>query len=145
MTGSHIFQRQCMPDGYLDRKIGEIIAAYVYDLELTENHDDFSKAKSSDGRSVQVRTTRAHASRDTVALKHTCEQLLVVQLWGREVIEVYNGPLEPMWAAAKRLQKDGSRRISMGRLRGHNRFRVLTHETIQEKRAWRLHEGDGQR
>ena len=132
-----LFQRHLMPNGYLDQKIGEIIAAYVYDLELTRNHNDFSEAKSSDGRKVQVRSTRAQASRETVPLKDACEHLLVVQLWGREVIEVYNGPLGPIWAAARRVQKDGSRRISMGRLRGHNQYGFLVEQKLEQRRTWK--------
>ena len=57
---SFLFQRSpLMPEGYLDQKIGEVLVAYVYDLELTQNQSDFSEAKSSDGRRVQVRTTRS--------------------------------------------------------------------------------------
>ena len=133
-----LFQCHLSPHGYLDQKIGEIIAAYIYDLELTANHDDFSEAKTTDGRRVQLRSTRAQASRDTVPLKNVGEHLLVVQLWGEEVIEVYNGPLERIWMAAKRVQKDGTRRISMGRLRGHNKYGPLDEQKIQPKRAWKL-------
>jgi hypothetical protein len=133
-----LFQRHLMQDGYLDRKIGEIIAAYVYDLELTEYHADFSEGKTTDGRTVQVRTTRAYKSRETVAVEHVGEHLVVVQLWGREVIEVYNGPLEPIWEWARRVQQDGRRRISMGRLRGQNEYRVPAEQKIQAKRAWKL-------
>ena len=133
-----LFQRHLSPHGYLDQKIGEIIAAYIYDLELTANHNDFSEAKSSDGRTVQVRCTRAQASRETVPLKDVGEHLLVLQLWGHEVIEIYNGPLEPIWAAARRVQKDGKRRISMGRLRGYNKYGLLDEQKIRPKRAWKL-------
>jgi hypothetical protein len=131
-----LFQRHLMPDGYLDQKIGEVIAAYVYDLDLTENHADFSEAKSSDGRTVQVRSTRAHKT--TVALEQIGEHLIVVQLCGQEVIEVYNGPLEPVWERAGRVQQDGRRRISMGRLRGQNEYRVPSEQKIQPKRGWKL-------
>lgn len=140
-----LFQRRLEPGGYLDQKIGEVLAAYVYDLDLIRNRSDDSEAKSSDGRSVQVRTTRAQASRKTVALRNACDHLLVVQLLGPELIEVYNGPLEPIWAAARRVQKDGTRRISMGRLRGRNKYNVPMWEKIEQKRAWQPDEGDEQR
>lgn len=133
-----LFQRHLSPPGYLDQKIGEIIAAYVYDLELTANHDDFSEAKATDGRSVQVRSIRAQASRETVPLKNVAEHLLVVQLWDQEVIEVYNGPLDPIWAVARQVRKDGTRRISMRRLRGQNEYRVPAELKIQPKREWKL-------
>jgi hypothetical protein len=135
---SFLFQRPLMPEGYLDQKIGEVLAAFVYDLELIRNHHDYSEAKSSDGRRIQVRTTRARASRDTVALQSDCEHLLVVQLWGHELIEVYNGPLESILGSARRVQKDGTRRISMGRLRGHNRFNVPADQKLERKRTWRF-------
>ena len=135
---SFLFERPLVPSGYLDRKIGEVLAAFVYDLELTRSHSDFSEAKSNDGRSVQVRSTRAHASRETVPLKNVGEHLLVIQLWGRELIEVYNGPLESIWELARRVQKDGTRRISMGRLRGHNKYGLIAEQKIEPKRAWKV-------
>jgi hypothetical protein len=133
-----LFQRQLSPHGYLDQKIGEIIAAYIYDLELTANHEDFSEAKTTDGRRVQVHSTRAQASRETVPLKDIGEHLLVLQLWGQEVIEVYNGPLDPIWAAARQVRKDGTRRISMRRLRGRNKYGLTAEQKIEPKRAWKF-------
>jgi hypothetical protein len=135
---SFLFERPLMPEGYLDQKIGEVIAAFVYDLELTRTHSDYSEAKAGDGRSVQVRTTRAIASRKSVVLQPACEHLLVVQLWDHELIEVYNGPLGSISAAAQPVQKDGTRRISMGRLRGHNKYVVPAEQKLERRRTWKV-------
>lgn len=135
---SFLFRDSLMPSGYLDARIGEIVAAYIYDLELTRTHLDFSEATSSDGRTVQVRSTRAHKSRETVALEHVGEHLVVVQLWGREVVELYNGPLEPIWERARRVQQDGKRRISVGRLRGSNKYGPFSTKKLEAKRTWKF-------
>ena len=86
---SFLFQWRYSLEGHLDQKLGEVVAAYVYDLELTLDCFEFSEARASDGRSVQVRTTRSR--RGIVSLTQTCEHLLVVRLWGRKVVESTTG------------------------------------------------------
>lgn len=63
-------------DGHLISSIGEVIAAYHYNLDLlpssTEQHD----AKAPDGRMVQIKATQG---RHHIALRSEPEHLIV--LW----------------------------------------------------------------
>ena len=136
---SFLFRRSLIPEGEMGDRLGEIVAAYVYDLDLNQEDEECAEAKTSDGRCVQVQTTRA-SGRGTVALRHTFEHLLVVRLTGRQLIEVYNGPLEPIWAVAKRIQRDGTRRVSMSRLHWHNDHVVPPEEKLPRIRSWKSDE-----
>ncbi len=106
-------------DGVLVGSIGEVIAAYAYDLDpfcfSSECHD----AKAKDGRMVQVKLT---CGTKGVALRSVPEHLIVLQLHGRkQFIEVYNGPGAPAWGKAGTMQKNGQRPISLSSLRELNR------------------------
>jgi hypothetical protein len=121
-----------MPEGSLDHDIGKTVVAYVYDLEF---NGPYGAARSSDGRTVQVKTTRSRTG--TIAIKEGAEQLLVIQLWGREVGELYNGPTLPIWEIAGKPQKDGERRVSRGCLSRLNR-KVPPEQKVEPKRTWKF-------
>jgi hypothetical protein len=102
--------RKFTPDGHMVGSIGEVMARYVYDVELlppsTKEHD----ARASDGRLVQVKTTQV----DRIPLSHEPRHLLVLQLGpdGR-VAEVYNGPGARPWSEAGKEQRNGQKPISL--------------------------------
>ncbi|MGD1095881.1 MAG: hypothetical protein ABSB35_28300 [Bryobacteraceae bacterium] len=111
-----VFERPFPPDGHMVGSIGEVIAAFIYDLELlpwgSESHD----AKSKDGRNVQVKLT---SGKRMVSVYGEPDHLIVLQLvWRTEVVEVYNGPAAIAWAIAGKPQKNGQRSISLQWLRG---------------------------
>jgi hypothetical protein len=110
-----LFSRPFTPDGHMVGSIGEVIGAYIYDLELlscsSENHD----AKAKDGRNVQIKLTSGTTS---VGAYGEPDHLIVLQLLGRrDFVEVYNGPGALAWAIAGMPQKNGQRPISLQRLR----------------------------
>ena len=111
-----LFSRPFTPDGHMVGSIGEVVAAFVYDLELhcgvSECHDGIAR----DGRKVQVKLTGGNRS---VGIYGEPEHLIVLQLAGRvEFVEVYNGPGALAWEHAGKLQKNGQRPISLHRLWG---------------------------
>lgn len=104
-------------DGHLVGSIGEVIAAYMFDLELnpasTIAHDAICPA----GRRVEIKFTQGR----TVAIRHQPDHLLVLQrapgsLDGNTVRVVYNGPGELPWLSAGAKQSNGQRPISLARL-----------------------------
>jgi hypothetical protein len=100
-------------DGHLVGSVGEVVAAYMFDLDLnpasTLGHD----ARSRDGREVEIKLTQG----DAVALRHEPEHLLVLQRQaGGPVRVVYNGPGAPVWQQAGRRQSNGQRRIGLAKL-----------------------------
>ena len=81
--------RRFTPDGHLVGSIGEVLAAYVYDIELfpasTESHD----GKAKDGRLVQIKATQGAI----VAMRSEPQHLVVLKLHRDGTAEeIYNGP-----------------------------------------------------
>lgn len=110
----HFPGRKFTPDGHLVGSLGEVLAAYYYDLELfaasTERHD----ARSRDGRRVQVKATQGKS----VALRSEPEHLLVLALQNDGTVdEVYNGPGALAWARIGAPQKNGQFALYVGTLR----------------------------
>ena len=57
-------------------------------------------------------------SRASVSLYATCPRLVVLQVINPEEAEiVYDGPGEPAWTAAGKLQKNGQRTIRLSKLK----------------------------
>jgi hypothetical protein len=110
----HFPGRKFTPDGHLVGSLGEVLAAYYYDLELlvasTERHDACSK----DGRLVQVKATQAKS----VALRSEPQHLLVLSLLRDGTVdEVYNGPGDLAWARIGPAQRNGQYPLSLSTLR----------------------------
>jgi hypothetical protein len=100
-------------DGHLVGSIGEVVAAYIFDLDLnpasTLGHD----AKSSDGRNVEIKLTQGSG----VAIRHEPEHLIVMHRpKGGPIRIVFNGPGYIGWRAAGKTQKNGQRPVSLSRL-----------------------------
>lgn len=100
-------------DGHLVGSVGEVVAAYMFDLDLnpasTLGHD----ARAPDGRNVEIKLTQG----TTVAFRHEPEHALILHRpKGGPVRVVYNGPGELIWAAAGAMQKNGQRPITISKL-----------------------------
>ncbi|MCX5971857.1 MAG: hypothetical protein NTV14_10230 [Coprothermobacterota bacterium] len=114
-------------DGHLVGSLGEVVAAYRYNLVLfaasTRTHD----AQAPDGRGVQIKVTQGKYA----GLRAKPEHLLVLHISEQgEFFEVFNGPGSLAWAAAGKMQKNGQRQISLARLRDLMRD-VLPEQTIK--------------
>lgn len=117
-------------DGHLVGSIGEVVAAYMFDLDLnpasTQGHD----ARSRDGRGVEIKLTQG----SSVAIRHEPEHLIVLHRpKGGPIRVVFNGPGRIAWQAAGAMQKNGQRPISLARLSALAR-EVPVHERLHEVR-----------
>lgn len=106
--------RPFTPDGHLVGSIGEVVAAFAYELDLGAPSIKAHDATTLDGRSVQVKLTQGKR----VALSYDCEVLLVLQLEPEgEFREVYNGPGSVVWNEIRDKADEGrQRQISLKRL-----------------------------
>lgn len=100
-------------DGHLVGSVGEVVAAYMFDLDLnaasTQGHDAVSK----DGRKVEIKLTQGKG----VAIRHEPEHLIVLHRpKGGPMRLIYNGPGDLAWHAAGKMQKNGQRPISRSKL-----------------------------
>lgn len=112
-------------DGHLVGSIGEVVAAYMFDLDLnpasTLGHD----ARSHDGHNVEIKLTQGRG----VAIRHEPEHLIVLHRpIGGPIRVVFNGPGAIAWSAAGKMQKNGQRPIALSRLS------LLSHQVAEADR-----------
>ena len=102
-------------DGHLVGSIGEVFAAYSYDLELLPSSAERHDARTRDGREVQIKATQGMR---TVALRSCPDYLIVLRISGEtgDIAEVYNGPGMPVWDACGKVVSNGTRPISLRKL-----------------------------
>ena len=106
--------RKFTPDGHLVGSIGEAIAAKALNLTLYPASRPGHDARDENGRDVQIKMTAGNS----VSLYATCDRLVVLKV-NPEQLEaeiVYDGPGEPAWAAAGKMQKNGQRVIGLKKL-----------------------------
>ena len=100
-------------DGHLVGSVGEVVAAYIFDLDLntasTMGHD----AKSKCGKNVEIKLTQGRG----VAIRHEPEHLIALHRpKGGPVLVVFNGPGSIAWNNVGKIQSNGQRTISIFRL-----------------------------
>jgi hypothetical protein len=100
-------------DGHLVGSIGEVIAAYMFDLTLVTASTQAHDALTRDGRRVEIKLTQG----DSTGIRHPPEHLIVLHRpKGGPVRVSYNGPGLPAWEQAGKLQSNGQRTISLRKL-----------------------------
>lgn len=109
----YFFGRHFTPDGHMVGSIGEVLAAYHYDLDLytasVETHDAISK----DGKQVQIKATQSR----NVGIRSEPEHLIVLALHkDGSNTEIYNGPGSLAWNNSGKPQKNGQRTITISKL-----------------------------
>lgn len=108
-----MFGRHFTPDGHMVGSIGEVLAAYHYNLELLPASAERHDAVTKDGIYVQIKATQAR----TIGLRSKPEHLIVLHLQKDGTnIEIFNGPGELAWEHAGKLQKNGQRSIGVAKL-----------------------------
>lgn len=89
-------------DGHLVGSLAEVIASYVYDLELLPSSYQCHDGRCpKTGTNVQIKGTQ----RNRVAMYGEADHLIVLQLGIGRADEIYNGPGAAPWAAAGPMAK----------------------------------------
>lgn len=106
--------RRFTPDGHLIGSIGEVIAAFRYNLKLLPHSAKGHDALAPSGMLVEIKATQGKS----VALRDEPHHLIVLHLSKMgDASEIYNGPGSPVWVSAGGLQRNGQRSISITKLR----------------------------
>lgn len=109
-------ERKFTPDGIMVGSIGEVLAAYHYDLELLSTGSAKHDARSHQGCHVQIKTTQ----RDSIDIREMPDNLLVLKLDpDGKCIECYNGPGQLVWdkiVCGRPVPKAGFYSMSLARL-----------------------------
>ncbi|MEX0827865.1 MAG: hypothetical protein WD005_02830 [Haliea sp.] len=110
--------RKFTPDWHLVGSIGEVIAAYMFDLSLFSNSYAGHDAESQDGTLVQIKFTQGNRA---AAIRSEPVHLIVLRLTHERDVEiVYNGPGSQPWNTAGKRQSNGQRCMNLSRLRKLN-------------------------
>jgi Family of unknown function (DUF6998) len=92
---------------------GEVVAAEALGLTLYAGSHPGHDAYDANG-DVQIKMTRGAS----ISLYATCTRLVVLKVETPEEAEIiYDGPGDPAWAAAGKLQKNGQRTIRLSKLK----------------------------
>jgi hypothetical protein len=104
--------RRFTPDGHLVGSIGEVVAAEALGLTLHPASHPAHDAFDEKGN-VQIKMTAGKS----VSLYATCERLVVLRVVSpTEAKIVYDGPGEPVWSMAGKMQKNGQRTVRLAKL-----------------------------
>ena len=106
--------RRFTPDGHLVGSIGEVVAAYAFNLTLLPASNAIHDAKASDGTLVQIKLTGGSSG---VSIYSEPEHLLVLQLNNKKFTTVYNGRGSVAWQNCRPEAKNGQRSIALSTLR----------------------------
>jgi len=103
-------------DGHLVGSIGEVIAAYHYELELLTSSSERHDAITKDGQLIQIKATQGFHH---ISLRSEPEYLIVLWINGKtgEVKEIYNGPGARIWEVCYKLSSNGTHSIALSRLK----------------------------
>ena len=103
-------------DGHLVGSIGEVLAAYTYGLQLLPSSAKQHDAIAPDGRRVQIKATQGARH---VALRSAPDYLIVLLINSStgDYCELYNGPGLTVWEACGEMSSNGTRPISLPKLR----------------------------
>ncbi|MCI4680027.1 hypothetical protein K9U39_14300 [Rhodoblastus acidophilus] len=111
-------RRKFTPDGHLVGSIGEVIAAYMFDLDLLRGSNKGHDAIAQDGRKIEVKLTQGAR----VAIRHEPDHLIVLQrLKDGPVTVVFNGPGNVAWERCGNKGDNGQRSIPLSTLRALDR------------------------
>lgn len=109
--------RHFTPDGHLVGSIGEVAAAYIFDLDLHPASTKSCDGVAPDGRTVEVKATQGSVVSLTADPTPMPDVLVVMRLHKDGSVDVvYNGPAQRVWSEAGPAQKTGQCRIGFGRL-----------------------------
>ena len=99
--------------GVVVGSIGEVVAAYIFDLELeAASNKGFDAKARCDRREVEIKFTQSKS----VGIRYDVEHLIVMQkLRGQRLRVVYNGRGASVWGSGK-TASNGQKQISIAAL-----------------------------
>jgi hypothetical protein len=104
-------------DGHLLGSIGEVLAAFAFDLRLDPPSKKGHDARTKDGKRVQIKLTAVDSS---ISLNDEPDFLIALQLSDERLDDVYNGPGAIVWKNCGKRQKNNQCSITLRKLRRLN-------------------------
>ena len=118
-------------DGHLVGSIGEVVAAYMFNLRLNNASTMGHDALTTDAKKVEIKFTQGKS----ISIRHEPDFLIAMQRPKSGSLKVvYNGPGAPVWNAAGKMQKNGARPIGVTKLY-HLNSAVRDRDRIEQLRS----------
>jgi len=115
--------RPFTPDGHLVGSIGEVVARYIYGLDLEECSTPQIDARK-DGKSVQIKLTgkngRSYGISWSSQMQGAPDLLICMKLTEEGFVEIYNGPFPVNLLQAKADSRNGQIQLPLSALRDLN-------------------------
>jgi hypothetical protein len=117
--------RPFTPDGHLVGSIGEVVAEYVYGVQLERCSTPQIDAFTKDGRSVQIKLTGAHGKYfgfrwSSKLASEPADCLIALKLTATGFEEIYNGPFPVELLRGRRDSSNGQLSVAVSKLRELN-------------------------
>jgi hypothetical protein len=104
-------------DGHLVGSVGDVVASYMFDLNLNVASTKGYDALCLVGRHVEIKLTQGKS----VAIRHEPKLLLVLsRAKGAPIEIIYSGPDDIVWNASGKMQKNGQRSTGLTKLAALN-------------------------
>ncbi len=133
--------RPFTPDGHLVGSIGEVVAEYIYDLELSPSSTAQVDGHTASGRSVQIKLTGANGTSyafrwSSKASPPAAEILIAMQLTQAGFVEIYNGPFPRALLEGRKDTSNGQLKITLSSLRAMNPKLLPHRHTFESINRW---------
>jgi hypothetical protein len=132
----YLFQRPFTPDGHLVGSIGEVVAKYIYGLELEVCSMPQIDAKTEDGRTVQIKLTsrESYGFRWSKSMKTEAAEILIALRMNEEtgIEEVYNGDFPRHLLEERPDSRNGQLSIAASKLRERNKSLLPERRSLAE-------------
>jgi hypothetical protein len=117
--------RPFTPDGHLVGSIGEVVAEYVYELNLAPPSTPGVDAYTLDGQSVQIKLTGEKGTSFGIRWSNSrrtpsAHLLLCLQLTSHGFQEIYNGPFPVQLLEGRKDSSNGQLALSISKLKANN-------------------------
>jgi hypothetical protein len=93
--------------------MGEVLASFVFGLDLERPSKEGHDARTKDGKRAQIKLTAVNSG---IALYSEPDFLIVLQLTDEGIETVYNGPGEIVWKNCGKRQKNDQCHIGLSKL-----------------------------
>lgn len=128
--------RPFTPDGHLVGSIGEVVAAYVYDIQLEACSTPSFDGKLTDGRKVEIKLTGGSSINISHADKYADFLIVLKVVPGIGFHEIYAGPFPERELQSKTINKRGFTSITVNTLHKINPSVFETHGRLAKLNAY---------
>lgn len=128
--------RPFTPDGHLVGSIGEVVAAYVYGVQLERCSTPSFDGKFADGSKVEIKLTGGDSINISKADEYANHLIVLKLIPETGFLEIYAGPFPSELVRSRKMNKRGFTSITTKTLEKINPSMLKTHGRLMELNAF---------